>query len=171
MSKRKNKGKQRSSAKYHQPNHSVMHISNSRSKSNKHAKRGVKGRDCIFFNADKHTCDNELSLFYRTFCNHDHCNKRIYKNANQQDKSGLSPYDEDYIQLPSQAGRHDATTEYIAISRNIGTPCHIGYLKSDGVRRHKSRCIYYRKDNKHCTLTFTKCKGSSHCNKYTERAS
>ena len=35
------------------------------------------------------------------------------------------------------------------MSKNIGTPVHGEYLKSDGYRRHKARCIYYNKKQNH----------------------
>lgn len=48
-----------------------------------------------------------------------------------------------------------------------GTPWHVGTLKKNDDRRHKSRCKYYNSNNS-CGY-FEKCIGSSHCQYYRER--
>ena len=55
---------------------------------------------------------------------------------------------------------------------SMGTPSHIGYLKMSerDVRRHKSRCIYYIREENGCTDYFSRCIGSSHCKFYREYA-
>ena len=48
-----------------------------------------------------------------------------------------------------------------------GTPWHSEYLKTnDETRRHKTRCIYYKKGN--CEKRYIKCPGSAHCGAYRE---
>lgn len=141
----------------------IIHIKNSKSKSNKHIKRGKKGKDCIYFNDKKLTCKNRNSGYYNKFCRSDECNNYL-----SVIKQTLSQYDDSYIQLPIQSGTHEKTNEYIAVSKNIGTPCHVGYLKNNGVRRHKAKCIYYDKIKKFCKLCLYKCVGSSHCENYKE---
>ena len=54
------------------------------------------------------------------------------------------------------------------MSQNIGTPCHTTFLKTNDKRRHKTHCIYYRKDGKFCVWFDNTCAGSSFCNNYTE---
>lgn len=48
-----------------------------------------------------------------------------------------------------------------------GTPWHVGTLKKNDDRRHKSRCKYFNSNNS-CGY-FEKCIGSSHCQYYRER--
>lgn len=38
-------------------------------------------------------------------------------------------------------------------------------------KRHKSRCVYYRKSDCYCAAYQFKCYGSAHCEKYRERQS
>lgn len=147
-------------------NKSVIHIKNSKSKSNKHIKRGRKGKDCIFFNDIKLTCNNTISMCHNHFCKCETC--KYFKTKRTIAKQVLSDYDDTYIQLPTKQGVHERTNEYIGISKNIGTSCHIGYLQSDGFRRHKARCIYYDKLKKFCEWFMTRCTGSSKCDKYEE---
>ncbi len=53
--------------------------------------------------------------------------------------------------------------------RLSGTPWHIEKLKSvDGVRRHKTRCIYYKSYCNGCVVLAGPCNGSSHCSFYDE---
>ena len=57
------------------------------------------------------------------------------------------------------------------LSKMAGTPWHIEKMhreKSD-VRRHRSRCIYYDCVEPTCKKRKLKCKGSAHCNFYTEQ--
>lgn len=45
----------------------ILKIKN-KSKSVKHTKRGKKGKDCIYFNHDKLSCNNKASLFHGKLC-------------------------------------------------------------------------------------------------------
>lgn len=153
-------------------NHSgIITIKNSKSKSNRHTKRGLKGKDCIYFNEEKQTCLNRLSGYYRRFCMPNYCGKFKPKEDKMKHNCGLSKYNENHIPLPDKASVHESTNEYIGLSKNIGTPCHVSYLKSEGRRRHKARCIYYDKVSKFCDWFMTKCTGASHCDKYKEKES
>lgn len=63
---------------------------------------------------------------------------------------------------------------YKKLSQDIGTPSHIDYLRKKDDRRHKSKCIYYNKQDKKChcvdCITYTfKCAGSGHCDRYQEK--
>lgn len=156
--------------------HSINRIKNSKSKSIKHVKRGRKGKDCIYFNHEKLTCLHPLSPYHNCFCNSKECG--FYKNKSPskkpslnhcQNRDDLSEFDRNYLPQNQQSGTHERTNEYITLSKSIGTPVHVGYLKSDGQRRHKSRCIYYKKDKKYCIIKSMKCPGSSKCEKYTEK--
>lgn len=51
-----------------------------------------------------------------------------------------------------------------------GTPWHPEVLgRSEGDdRRHRSRCIHFKKENKSCMAKSRKCIGSAHCDKYQE---
>ena len=102
-----------------------------------------------------------MSLVYNTFCKSDSC--KYYK------KNKIEKENDIFVTLPIQAGTHERTNEYIAVSRNIGTPCHVGYMKSNEPRRHKARCIYYDKESKKCRHYLYKCIGSSKCEKYKEK--
>ena len=133
--------------------HSINRIKNSKSKSIKHVKRGRKGKDCIYFNHEKLTCLHPLSPYHNCFCNSKECG--FYKDKSPskkpslnhcQNRDDLSEFDRNYLPQNQQSGTHERTNEYITLSKSIGTPVHVGYLKSDGQRRHKSRCIYYKKD-------------------------
>ena len=142
---------------------SILHVKNSRSKSVKHIKRGRKGKDCVYFNTDKLSCDNIRSPYHKQFCKLCSLFTPVEKN------NELSEYDENYIQLPHQAAIHESTTENIKLSRDIGTPVHVGYLKKTDTRRHKARCIYIDKATKMCKWFMRKCTSSSRCEKYRER--
>lgn len=83
---------------------SILHVSNSRSKSNKHVKRGLKGKDCKYFNRVKLSCDNAMSGYYKQFCKP--CN--LFDSINKKE---LSPYEEDYIEKPVQSFTHEKTKE------------------------------------------------------------
>lgn len=58
----------------------------------------------------------------------------------------------------------------MGIFRSLGTSWHDEYLsREDGdPRRHPSRCIFYRKSDKHCIQYIEKCHGSAHCPYYEE---
>lgn len=142
----------------------ILHIKNSKSKSNKHVKRGRKGIDCIYYNKEKQTCKNKNSLYYNVFCKSNDC--KYYKEKEKIKKK--SKGNNIFIPLPNQAGIHERNNEYISVSRNIGTPCHVGYMKSNDTRRHKTRCVYYCKENKQCKYYMFKCIGSAICEKYRE---
>ncbi len=137
----------------------VLHIKNSKSKAYKHKKQGRIGKNCKYYNDEKCTC----ILSYKSFCKSDNCN--CYKEKEHK----IIKSDDDIVPLPMQAGTHERTNEYIKISKNIGTPCHVGYMKSTEPRRHKARCIYYEKESKKCTYYLYKCVGSSRCEKYHEK--
>lgn len=145
-------------------NKSVMHISRSASKSNKHSKRGKKGKDCIYYQDDTQSCNNEMSGYYHQLCHHDYCHGKQYI------ADDLSHYDDTYIQLPQRASYHDTTNYRESLSQYIGTPAHVGYLRrKDGEpRRHMSRCTHLQKPTKWCKVRKDKCIGSSHCNDYMD---
>ena len=52
-----------------------------------------------------------------------------------------------------------------------GTPWHVDkFSRSEGdERRHRSRCIYYRKDDSYCCKEIMRCMGAAHCENYKER--
>lgn len=52
---------------------SILFVKNSKSKSNKHAKQGRKGKNCIHFNNTKLKCDYIYSGYYHKFCQSDNC--------------------------------------------------------------------------------------------------
>lgn len=56
------------------------------------------------------------------------------------------------------------------ISRMTGTPWHVDALRKDEKddRRHKSRCVYYRKADESCGILNARCPGSAHCKYYSE---
>lgn len=123
-------------------------------------------RSCIYYDVNSEQCNNKRCS--KVICTTAH-NCTGYKRKEKIIKNKLSDYDETYIQQPYKASIHDSDNRYIGMSRNIGTPVHEEYLKSDGIRRHKTRCIYYDKINKLCKWFMYKCIGSSHCKKYTEK--
>ena len=146
---------------------SINHIKNSRSKGNKHVKKGRKGRDCIYFDSEELTCINTHS-----FCNFcDNFVPKLDKTDSKKRivKSKLSSYNDDYLELPFMASTHEKSTEYIGLSKNIGTSVHVGYMKSNDKRRHKNWCIWFEKMGKFCKYFASKCVGSSHCEKYEEK--
>ena len=59
----------------------------------------------------------------------------------------------------------------MGISRELtGTPWHVEKVtRSEGdEKRHKSRCYYHRKKDDYCLKYHEKCRGSAHCDYYTE---
>ena len=54
------------------------------------------------------------------------------------------------------------------VSELTGTPWHVEKLtRGEGdERRHKSRCIYYRKPDSYCKYQYIKCSGSRYCKYY-----
>lgn len=127
--------------------------------------KGQYKKRCLYYDKNSQMCTNKK-------CHTSYCttarNCTCYEEKEVTYKT-LSDYDDTYIQLPDQAGTHERTNEYIAVSKAIGTPCHVGYMKNPGERRHKARCIYYDKSNKQCKYYKFKCIGSSRCEKYEER--
>lgn len=128
---------------------------------------GQHMNSCKYHDKESHKCTN--SKCHTTICTTAHGCTCYKRKEDIQNKKSLSEYDENYIQIPNQSGTHETDNSYIGISKNIGTPCHVGYIKSDGIRRHKARCIHYDKIRKMCTWFIIKCTGSSKCNKYCEK--
>ena len=145
---------------------SIIRIKRSKDRTNKHTKRGRKGKDCKYFDNIQLVCGLNGRL-----CNSKYCKK--YNKIKNTDNciDDLHIGDETYIEIPRISGTHEKTNEYIPISKKIGTPCHIGYIKSDGIRRHKTKCIYYIKEGKFCKYYGFKCIGSSKCVQYMEELS
>lgn len=150
----------------------VLKIKN-KSKSIKHTKRGKKERGCIYFNHDKLSCNNKVSLCYGKLCKI--CD--FYKGTdNKPDQTKnhntcFSNVDTIIPDTPVQAFIHD-TCNTVKLSKDIGTPVHTGYLHSNDNRRHKNRCIYY--DNNICncgksSVYLSKCCGSTHCKFYEDK--
>ena len=52
-----------------------------------------------------------------------------------------------------------------------GEACHLEFLRMEEgeSKRHRARCIYFNKKNEYCSAFCGKCRGSSHCDKYSER--
>ena len=52
-----------------------------------------------------------------------------------------------------------------------GTPWHVEKFtrQEDDPRRHRSRCIHYDSDSKHCSYRCGQCVGSAHCSHYKEK--
>ena len=131
----------------------------------KDGKRQYK-KSCLYYDVDTEKCMNDNCSSIVCYTAH---NCTGYRRKEKEVKTTLSNYDETYIQLPHKAGIHETDNRYIGISKNIGTPMHGEYLKSDGVRRHKARCIYYDKVGKLCGYFVRKCLGSSRCSEYKEK--
>lgn len=128
-------------------------------------------RTCIYYSKSDERCMNKkCSKYYCITAKDCTCYKRKNKKTidNMQYNDSLSEYDRTYLQELSQSGTHERTNEYIAVSKKVGTPVHVGYMHSDGIRRHKARCIYYIKQNKYCKYYKIYCPGSSRCDKYQE---
>lgn len=51
----------------------IIFVKNSKNNSNKHVKKGRKGKDCVYFNDVKLTCNNKNHSKYNTFCVSDDC--------------------------------------------------------------------------------------------------
>ena len=58
----------------------------------------------------------------------------------------------------------------MGINRLTGTTWHVekATRKDDDPKRHKSRCVYYRKSDSYCIQLVGKCGGSAHCKYYIE---
>ena len=128
------------------------------------SKRQNKNK-CVYYNKETQACTN--TKHHSSYCTTAH-NCTVYKRIPDTPENKLSNYDENYLALPLQSGIHEHDT-IGHISKDIGTPMHGTYLKSEGKRRHKSRCVFYERIKKTCLLLVDKCIGSSHCNKYKER--
>ena len=151
----------------------VLKIKN-KSKSVKHKKRGKKGKDCIYFNHDKLSCCNKISLCYGKLCKVCDFYTESDNKTDQakNDNTGFTDIDTMIPDKPIQAFIHD-TYNTVKLSKDIGTPVHTGYLHSDNDRRHKSRCIYYDNNICYCGKSgcfLVKCNGSSHCKFYEDKA-
>jgi|GEM_PF-4974446 len=59
-----------------------------------------------------------------------------------------------------------------SIKRMTGTSWHVNILskKEEDNRRHKSRCVFYNKENGFCSKIVSRCPGSAHCKYYSENA-
>lgn len=164
MTKKKPKHKQKN---FKNINGSII---NNKSSIYIHSVRSLDGkkpdkRTCIFYDKDTQKCtNNKCSIIICTTAHNCTC----YKRKQKEPKQKLSPYNDTYTPLPYKSSIHESDNRFIGMSKNIGTPVHGEYLKSDGYRRHKARCIYYNKKTKLCTWFSHKCIGSSHCNKYQE---
>ena len=132
----------------------------------KNGKRQHK-RSCVYYDVDTELCKNNNCS--KSVCTTAHNCTGYKRKEKKVIKSNLSSYDESYIQKPNKAGIHERNTFVSGMSRNIGTVVHEGFLKSDGKRRHKARCIYYDKVGKICSFVVSKCIGSSHCKNYKEK--
>ncbi len=57
-----------------------------------------------------------------------------------------------------------------AVNRMTNVPWHIEKYtrEEDDDRRHRNRCVYYRKEDKYCSKLVSKCCGSAHCSYYKE---
>lgn len=146
----------------------VLHIKNSRNKSYKHIKRGRKGKDCIYYCKEMKSCNNKNSMYYMKFCKSDNCKYYTIYEKNKINTNDI------IVEKPLQMGIHERTNEYIVISKNIGTPVHVGYLHKTDRRRHKTKCIYYSKLDKLCKCVKCqyyniKCSSSSSCIWYIEK--
>lgn len=122
-------------------------------------------RTCVYYDKNSKNCTNKNCS--KIIC-YTASNCTAYKRKEKEIRRKLSHYNENYLPLPYKAGTHERTNEYIGVSKNIGTSMHVGYLKSNEPRRHKSRCIFYEKESKNCTWYFVKCSGSNKCEKYSE---
>lgn len=58
----------------------------------------------------------------------------------------------------------------MGINQMEGTPWHLErYSRKDGdERRHRSRCMYFRKSGAYCHKYGERCRGSAHCMEYKE---
>lgn len=126
-------------------------------------------KKCMYYDKLSGKCVNKNCSV--TICQTAHnCTgfKRVAeKKSEKENKNGK--YSDTYLDYPSQFGIHETTPVQGAIlSQNIGTPCHTTFLKTNDKRRHKTHCIYYRKDGKFCVWFDNTCVGSSFCNNYTE---
>lgn len=147
----------------------------------------IHGEKVIYTNKIKNTSgkrqNKNTCVYYDKItmkCNNDKCSKSICTTAhnctvykrkhNEAVKSkGLSPYDENHIKTPYKASIHESNNIGAIVGKNIGVPMHTEFLKANGKRRHKARCIHYRKDIKKCILYIKRCIGSSHCTDYKEK--
>lgn len=126
-------------------------------------------RTCIYYDKTDKSCKNKR-------CSKSICvtsvgctgYKRKEKTIANNKKKNLK-YSDLYLDMPIQSGIHESTTESIKLSRDIGTPVHLSYLKKNDDRRHKARCIYIDNATKMCKWFMRKCTSSSRCDKYKER--
>lgn len=59
-----------------------------------------------------------------------------------------------------------------SIKRMTGTAWHVNALRKneEDIRRHKSRCVFFNKENGLCSKVVSRCPGSAHCKYYSENA-
>ena len=59
------------------------------------------------------------------------------------------------------------------LNRLTGTPWHVEKFTrgEDDDRRHRSKCIFYRKENAYCVKHSDRCYGAGHCDYYKEDTS
>ena len=59
----------------------------------------------------------------------------------------------------------------MGLNKFVGTPFQITKLPNPEGNRHRSRCIYHRKDGKsdYCGYRFGRCMGSAHCDYYKDK--
>ena len=57
----------------------------------------------------------------------------------------------------------------MGVRHMTGTVFHLEKLPNPDGRRHRSRCIYFRKEDNHCCYRFSVCIGSAHCPNYKEK--
>lgn len=131
--------------------------------------KGQHKRNCTYYNALNNKCMNKgCSKVYCQTARGCQCYKKIVKPLNKSDD--LSEYDENYIQIPRKSGIHESDMTGSAISRDVGTAMHTTYLHSNDTRRHRARCVYFRKQGKYCLYYYAICRGSGKCKEYKEKA-
>lgn len=93
--------------------------------------------------------------------------KRIKSNNINNDNKGSLI--NDIIVIHDNIAIVKDNTNYSKISKNIGTICYVGYLKTNDKRRHKVRCIYYDKFKKWYLILVCRCVvASNSCGLYKE---
>ena len=129
-------------------------------------------RTCLYYDSSTQKCMNERCSTSYCMTSHN-CTmySRKVKNNQKEHNNQLSDYDDDYIELPYQATTHQNDYRYIALSKSIGMPVNVQYLKKadNDARRHKTRCIHYYYNTKNCSIKGKQCAGSSRCDNYKEK--
>ncbi len=128
-------------------------------------------RSCVYYCKDSQKCINDkCSVIYCVSASGCGSYKRRNKgiksnNINNDNKGSLI---DSIVIHDNIASVKDNINYSNAISKNIGTNCHVGYLKRNDKRRHKTRCIYYDKVKKWCLMLVCRCVGSNRCGLYKE---